>query len=156
MGDDIRPPFLSRKGFKLTNSMKIYGLFFLFLLSACAIKNKPKFQDNANLAPSSWLLISLDNEDVNDTTITLNFDEENRINGYSGCNSFFASYSQNNDSLKIEKIGSTKRFCENLSALETLYLNGLERVVTFYFSDKKKYQLILLTDKNEKIIFNRK
>ncbi len=136
--------------------MKIYHLFFLLILSACAIKKSHKFQDEINVAPSLWLLVSLDNEEVNDTTITLNFDEENRINGYSGCNNFFASYSQNKDSLRIEKIGATKKFCPHVSALETLYLSSLERVVTFYYSDKNKMQLILVTDKNEKIIFIRK
>ena len=55
--------------------------------------------------------------------------------GYAGCNSFFGTYKQNGNQLKIGSMVTTKKACENLG-MEQAFLAALETARGFEASAK--------------------
>jgi len=108
-----------------------------------------------NLEGSSWKLESYVNNlghsvsPVSNTKMNLEFKDE-RISGSSGCNSYFAKYTQNGNSLSFGLIGATKMYCTNPAVMEqeTTFLSSLALIKTFKVEGNK----LKLIDGNGKVL----
>lgn len=65
--------------------------------------------------------------------------------GYAGCNSFFGTYEQNGNSLKIGSMVRTKKACEN-QGMEEAFIAALESARGFEASAK---EMNILDENNE-------
>lgn len=81
---------------------------------------------------------------------TIKFDMDGKVNGFGGCNNFFGSYTLHGRTIKINDVGSTRKFCEGEMELESAYLKVMEIEVRALFSEGK---LILTGDGGNQMIF---
>ncbi len=94
---------------------------------------------DADLKNTRWVLRSLHGEPVKlggdpwDKELFLQFpqDEEGRLQGYAGCNTFRGTYSREGEAISFGPLMSTRRACPNLE-LEGKYLQALESVNAFH------------------------
>ncbi len=122
----------------------------LAIVSACTLDTKTQANTGLSLKHSTWQLKTLDgNAVVSERPLTLNFDDS-RLNGYSGCNSFFGSYVGSNDGVfSTGAIGATKMACGGeRDQIEQHFLKQLSQAKQFALS---REQLHLL-DENRKIL----
>ena len=104
----------------------------------------PTTEAGGDLEGTLWTLdfyLSSEGESVDvlpDTGITLEF-EEGKIGGSAGCNTYFASYEIEGDSLTVGVIGVTEMYCapEALMTQEGEYLASLESAVLYRVADDK-------------------
>ncbi len=90
-----------------------------------------------------WFLTELNNTPYQGPRITLEISTENRVNGFSGCNRYFASVDVlRGDQLKFGSVGSTKKLCAdyNSNQLENKYLGVLRGITHF---NKSSNRLVL-------------
>ena len=127
--------------------MKSLLLHFVILgmlaLSACASS-----ASNIMLTDSPWLLIRLVNEPpLPDTQITAEFDEEGRVGGSSGCNSYGTSYTVDGNLIEFgeEMIGTLMACPDPVMEQERAYLEVLGAAATFEIVDDE----LTLFDPNE-------
>ncbi|MED5387982.1 MAG: META domain-containing protein [Pseudomonadota bacterium] len=81
------------------------------------------------LEGSTWQVSRINGQDVGDATVTLNFHEPGRLAGKAACNNYMASYTLDEDSLKVTTGGVTMMACpQPLMALERQFLDALETV----------------------------
>ena len=83
--------------------------------------------DAANLAGTSWKGVRIAGDRVPDSIdVNLTFDTDGRLNGSSGCNRYFASYTLDDQQLEVSQIGGTRRMCPELEMLaERRFLDAL-------------------------------
>ncbi len=124
-------------------------LLFLILVVGCTSPNAPNFEG------TSWKMDTyLSNIDhlvspVSSTNLTLEF-KDGRISGSSGCNSFFATYAVEKNSMSFGLIGATKMYCSNQGIMEQeqTYFMRLESVKTYKIEGNK----LKLIDGNGKTV----
>lgn len=85
----------------------------------------------------TYSISKLVNQDILSTNLSITFEEgTNRVSGRSGCNNFFGSYTVEGDSISLDKIGSTKKFCgPEIGKVESEFLNALIAIKTFTLKD---------------------
>lgn len=102
---------------------------YLFLLvtictmaSCCASKNDSKKDGMGNDIVKTYAITQLFNDVVVDdnVTLTLNF-KDKTLSGYSGCNNFSGSFTQENNTIKIGPLASTKKMCPDISSEDMLF-----------------------------------
>lgn len=82
------------------------------------------------------------------TKITLQFGDDNNLNGTGGCNFYFGSYQVGEDNtLSIGKIASTEMWCEGRMEQEQKYLSTLENASSFVV-EENRLQLLYNNGKN--------
>ncbi|TCD06683.1 META domain-containing protein [Erythrobacteraceae bacterium CFH 75059] len=80
-------------------------------LAACATLPGGENARSA-LAGADWTVISIDGRDVvSGTPPTLTFGSDGRVTGTTGCNRFFASYTEGTDTVTIGQVGGTRMAC---------------------------------------------
>jgi heat shock protein HslJ len=85
---------------------------------------------DSDLINTRWKLVLLNGNEVetseggSDLHMTLRL-EENKVNGYAGCNNFFGTYETSERTLRFSKLASTKRACPDMD-LESEFLNALQ------------------------------
>jgi len=94
------------------------------------------FEPLATLVGTSWQLISLGGSQVAGD-LSLNFGDDNRAFGESGCNSFSTTYTLDGESLSLGAVLSTRAACvdEASSQQEADYFSALESVTGYVLSD---------------------
>lgn len=111
----------------------------LLLVSVFLILVSPAFAAEPTLAGVEWQLAKVGDMKVEleeNPPFILLTDEENRLKGHSGCNSFFGSYEVDGDSLKFGPIGATRMACpEPRSSIETALLKALEETRKWAIED---------------------
>jgi heat shock protein HslJ len=104
----------------------IFALFSI-ALSACAASTQsaPTPPAAIHLAGTKW--IRVDDFDANPHPPTMDFDA-NRASGFSGCNRWFASVTQNGEALRFGQTGSTRMACtaEPAAAAEQRFFAVIE------------------------------
>lgn len=55
------------------------------------------------------------------------FRDNNTLYGFAGCNNFHASYSQRANSIQVEKLAMTRKFCEDSNQIETEFTQSLQQ-----------------------------
>ncbi|HJS28208.1 MAG TPA: META domain-containing protein [Anaerolineales bacterium] len=93
-----------------------------------------------DLAGTSWTVISYNTGQaavvslISGTEITADFAEDGQLGGSAGCNTYFASYETEGNSIRIGAPGSTRMFCaepEGLMEQESQYLAALQTAATY-------------------------
>jgi heat shock protein HslJ len=93
------------------------------------------------------------------TAISLSINSSSgNLSGYGGCNNYYAPYrlagteTPFGNGISIGPVASTKKYCEESSSFESLYLTTLGN--TKAFAGDETY-LTLTDDDNDKLVFNR-
>ncbi|WP_178991683.1 META domain-containing protein [Winogradskyella schleiferi] len=117
--------------------MKILLPFFMLLATAnsCdsskrAIELKETIQEKLS---GTYQINQLKKEDVLSNKITISFDDtSNKVTGFAGCNSFFGSYTLENNKVAFSNLAASKKFCSNdILKFENQFLESLRAVDTF-------------------------
>lgn len=100
--------------------------------------------DRRALAGTNWRLVSFgpvgtEENVVSGTKPTLNFAEDGRASGSTGCNSFSGTYTVRGDTLSFGRMISTKRACldQRANQQEQLYLTALEQARWFRLASNR-------------------
>lgn len=107
----------------------------MLTLSACGSRNS-----NMRLTEIPWLLIELEGEPpIPNTQITAEFDEEGRVGGTSGCNSYSTTYTVDGNRIKLgeEMIGTLMACPDPVMEQERVYLEALGAAVTSEIVDNE-------------------
>ncbi len=85
------------------------------------------------LAGSEWRPMTIGDTQVPaDGDMFVRFEVEGKIAGSAGCNSFFGSYRESGETIRIDPLGTTRKFCtEVLMDLETKMLIALQAARAF-------------------------
>ncbi|RIK16372.1 MAG: hypothetical protein DCC52_17755, partial [Chloroflexi bacterium] len=95
------------------------------------------------LAGSAWDVTGYNNGKqavvslLNGTAITLNFGDDNRVNGNSGCNSYGGGFTSTDTTLQVSQLITTLMACgepEGVMAQEQQYLAALQNSATYEIS----------------------
>ena len=95
------------------------------MASCCANKNNSKERVMDKNEPIMYTVKQVYNNSVfeENVTITINYADKT-ISGYSGCNNFSGSFTEENGSIKIGPLASTKKMCPDISD-ETMLFKAL-------------------------------
>ncbi len=146
----------------MKNIMKFsYALSMLvtsFTLTSCVAtdggyqgNNKPAAYNNS--LGGHWILSNINNSAYSGTRITLQV-ENNKVSGFSGCNRYFTSTTQQGGGvLNFGFIGSTKMLCSNHESnqLEAAYLRSLRLVRSYQLRGNQ----LILQGNGTNLIFTR-
>ncbi len=88
---------------------------------------------NLRLAGSEWRPTEIDGTPVAaEPAIFLQFDGDGEVNGNSGCNRFFGTFTLDGDAIAFGPIGTTRMACpQPVMDLELAFLTTLEKAATF-------------------------
>lgn len=145
--------------------MKILLSIFMLLATAnsCnsskkAIETNKKMQE---VLSGTYYISQLGDTDVSSYKITINFDNtENKVTGFAGCNSFFGSYTLENNALTFGNIASSKKLCPGTaSQTERQFFKALNSVNSFSTKDNlisfSENEDILISGTNTNITSNK-
>ena len=100
----------------------------------------------ASLTGTNWLLTSYNNGKggmqslVIGSEISANFDEDGRMSGSAGCNTYSASYEATEGTINIGVVASTEMACMDLEGVmdqEVLYLAALQNAAVYNIRDDR-------------------
>jgi heat shock protein HslJ len=98
------------------------------------------FMRATTLANTTWQLESLGEAPVVEgSTITLEFDADNRAAGSGGCNRYSGTYTADGESLRFSPLAATKRACldDGIGAQEQAYFNALAAATSYTLADDR-------------------
>ena len=90
----------------------------------------------AELLNTYWKLVEMDGEPVvtkpgqREMKLTLH-DEENKVNGFGGCNSFFGTYTHDASKLKFGPLAATRMYCADEMDKESQFFKLLSEVESY-------------------------
>ena len=95
------------------------------------LKILDKTKTPVSLAKGSWLVVKIKDksEFQRNPVITLTM-PEGQIQGSTSCNKFFGNVNLENNSFRVNNLGSTKMACKDMET-ETLFLETLNEVVSY-------------------------
>ncbi len=127
--------------------MRVATLLCVLSMGAVLVQAHPGRQmstDNRALAGTNWRLVSFgpigaETNIVSRTTPTLNFAEDGRASGSTGCNSFSGAYTIRGDTISLGQMISTRRACldQKANQQEQMYLTALEHARSFSLASKR-------------------
>lgn len=108
-----------------------------------------------SLDNTQWELATLNQDGlVENSKITLQFDEEGNASGSAGCNRYGGSYTVSNSNMTFDALFSTEMACEEaLMEQESAYLETLSKVNTHHYNTLN-FSLILKTPDGGELWFN--
>lgn len=120
----------------------------LLMMSCGSSKTNMEHQEKSIMSLSGDYTITSLKNTVIPNTLTLSFNEkENRVSGFSGCNSFFGSHTVSQNEVTFSKLASTKKFCgRSANTTERQYLDALRGITKFEIKDAQ-----LLLYKNDEL-----
>lgn len=111
----------------------------LLLCGSCTMQ-KQNIASEADdvIQDAYWMLVSVEGESVqppaNTRTAYIRFEEnEPDVNGYTGCNKFFGSYTQSGDSLQLSEMRTTRMSCPAMDT-ENKLMEVLRRTDSYRIS----------------------
>ncbi len=75
------------------------------------------------------------------TNVTVQFAEDNSLNGFGGCNSFFGPYELTGDEIKIGPLGSTMMACEKGMTQESVVTSALQQAYKIAFTPQGRLEI---------------
>ena len=75
------------------------------------------------------------------TNVTVQFAEDNSLNGFGGCNSFFGPYELTGDQIKIGPLGSTMMACEKGMTQESIVTSALQQAYKIAFTPQGRLEI---------------
>lgn len=138
------PPVLSVSKF-----LVVVGLLFLILGCQSLYQVGDRYNDISGV----WIAKTGSEE-----APTIQFEQQDVVNGYDGCNRYFGTYSINgNESLSIVISGVTKKYCHNAASADAFieFLRGVSRATIEedtlqLYKDKTNSSRTFLKQKNDK------
>ena len=108
-------------------------IFFMLFLAGIAFVNLRGMQEGTpvtsveQLIDVAWRPTHIGEMAIDEqTSMTLQFDSDNRINGMGGCNRYFGSFEFTDAKLSVGMVGSTRMACDSSDgAFEIAYLEAL-------------------------------
>ncbi len=108
----------------------IFSIVLLFIAStSCSILNAggPSIK---KLIANEWAVKSILGTDINPLDFTrgipsISFQEDGKLTGFGGCNTFFSNFNLTESGLDISDLAATRMACEGVK--EAQFLNVLER-----------------------------
>lgn len=127
----------------------VFTFIIVLLLAAAPLASA---QDAPSLAGSNWTLVSIDGQAVADgTEITLAFDEDGRVGGSAGCNSYGGEYTFGDGSLTFGGLFSTMMACEDaIMQQESAYLAALQSATRAEWAEG---QLVIVYGEGQQLVF---
>lgn len=116
-------------------------LSFLILNNCNSAKNKSNLnhekQNSQSMLNGEYIVKKIFNDDVATYNLELNFvDEDQKINGFSGCNRFMGNYSYSSSNFSVSPLASTRMFCEgDKNNIESRFLKALSTINRVKFND---------------------
>jgi len=105
---------------------------------------------------TSWRLVGINSMGVvlppDNRPPSLTFEPDSRIAGFTGCNNLFGAYRIAGSLLRISGIGTTKKYCPQVSSLEEEYTMLLNRTVSFELHSD---ELVLISAESDSLLFVR-
>jgi len=126
---------------------------FLLLAAVAAAGCSPGTSDSdgvpsiaMSLVGTTWQIEDIDRSGIVDRSmVTLQFPEEGRVAGSTGCNRYFGSVAIENGRLSFSQMGSTRRACvPALMEQEQRFLQAMQRVSSYWIDEG----LLFLSDEN--------
>ncbi len=116
-------------------------------------------QDANGLVGSQWILIAYgaageENPLIADSTITLEFGEDDRVAGSGGCNTYSSTYTVENDTIAFSGVISTLKACAETGIMEQeqAYFGALQSTTSYEIVDD---QLIITYGDGQQLVFAR-
>lgn len=82
-----------------------------------------------------------------DSNITLNFTNDGKINGFSGCNNYVSGYTIEGEVIKIAQAASTLKACpEDLMNQEMAFMTALSKITRYKINAQNQLELYYKTD----------
>lgn len=87
-------------------------------------------QDSNIVLKGTYVISQLLDEDITEYNLELTFNpEEQKVNGFSGCNRFFGAYTHHQNHLTFGTLGATKMFCNDMkNNLESTLFESLSKI----------------------------
>lgn len=122
------------------------SLVLIFILNSCNSSN-PDLQ--TELKPKSYSVVSINGITLDSTQIEkglpwLKFGEENKLTGFSGCNTFAGTYRIDDKNIHLEVNSITKMMCYDVPEIE--FLDALKKADIIV---KQKNKLMLFHGETE-------
>lgn len=125
----------------MNKRITLLPLALLLLICAsvsCTIQPNDLTLEKDNIKDAYWVLLSVEGQDVevlNDTrTAYIRLEEnENDVDGFTGCNKISGSYTLNGEQLQLAELSTTRMACPDMEA-ENRLLNALRRVDNYKIS----------------------
>ncbi|WP_299521508.1 META domain-containing protein [Winogradskyella sp.] len=119
---------------------------------------------NQNSISGDYIITEMNDKTITDAALKISFEgNSNNINGFGGCNSFFGTYTLQNNSISFSDIASSKKYCgKELGATETNFFSTLktsnkieliDNSLVFYNDNTKvlKAERITIAEPNKKV-----
>ncbi|WP_281989141.1 META domain-containing protein [Aquimarina aggregata] len=101
--------------------------------------------------PSKFYIITLNGKDISEEKLHITFNKKsNSTYGFSGCNTFSCSYTDNKEIVSFESPISTKMYCEKKIKLEDSFLKSIIQSKSKHI----KQDSLFLRDKNKKVLIS--
>lgn len=136
----------------MKNKFLIIGAaIFSVVLTACSSttnnvsqqKEQAVMVDAASegLTAQQWLLVSLQGvatDGQRGKPITLSFvSDSQKVNGFSGCNNYFAQYSASEQNLTFGHLAMTRKFCQGKMQQEAAFSKAMSQVKSYQLQQGK-------------------
>ncbi|KZB54986.1 hypothetical protein AUP42_06205 [Thalassospira lucentensis] len=115
-----------------------FGIASSLWLAGCAATTKPAEEkspaDWSAIAGRDWQLMRIEAKDKSLTPMTpilasVNFTNDGKIAGSTGCNRYFGSYTRKDTALDVSPLGSTKMMCmEDAMEIEDAFIAAMADV----------------------------
>lgn len=110
-------------------------LLCLTSLIACNLTRDNQQDEEIELSNTHWQLVNMPGELLGEVEVSLSFEGE-KINGKSGCNTYFSAYESDGSKLTFQGIGSTRMMCPDME-VERQYLALLGKTATYSISARQ-------------------
>ena len=110
------------------------------LLSANKCNKTPGMADLASMADTKWVLQSLSGKGLElpdgvDTPWIQLDAAASKLSGFGGCNNLFGAFKMQGETLALDDIASTKKYCEGVSPTENALMEALRGAKSFKLDD---------------------
>lgn len=119
----------------------------ILLVLACNGSKKLNDEDNNEKLIGDFVVFSLEGTTISEEVPVITFkDETKEVNGKAGCNSFFGTYTFNEQTLNFGVIASTEMYCgEEIMNVENALFSALSETGSYTL----KKDLLILFSKSE-------
>jgi len=136
----------------MINKIVFLGLMFITLFfTSCSKLNvhKESIKPNVSLTNTYFKALSLNDKEVEvfNKEPYIKFQDNGKVTGVLGCNSFYGSYKKEKNSISFQNIASTKMMCPNIKT-ENTFSKVLQNTKTYKilgesmsFFDKNKKEI---------------
>ena len=131
----------------------ILSILFIFLSCNSTKKASTKEEnvkiESPRITKGEYTIILINGLDelAKNPTMKIDF-TTNKVSGNAGCNQYGGNFTTENNSIKFDRLMSTKMYCSKFQKIENSYLKMLARVTNYKLKDNQ----ILFYDKTDTLM----